>query len=60
MAEWSKAPVSGTGLYGGVGSNPTSCILINKKGGKVREKEKKEVGGRIKKKEKVVKEKRLA
>ena len=31
MAEWSKAPVSGTGLYGGVGSNPTSCILNKQK-----------------------------
>ena len=28
MAEWSKALVSGTSLFGGVGSNPTSCILV--------------------------------
>ena len=28
VAEWSKALVSGTGLFGGVGSNPTTCILI--------------------------------
>ena len=27
MAEWSKALVSGTGLSGGVGSKPTTCIL---------------------------------
>ena len=27
VAEWSKALVSGTSLFGGVGSNPTSCIL---------------------------------
>ena len=33
VAEWSKALVSGTSLFGGVGSNPTSCILIK---GKVR------------------------
>ncbi len=31
MAEWSKAVVSGTILFGGVGSNPTPCILIKKK-----------------------------
>ena len=28
MAERSKAPVSGTGLFGGVGSNPTPIIYI--------------------------------
>ena len=28
MAERSKAPVSGTGLFGGVGSNPTPIIVI--------------------------------
>ena len=28
MAERSKAPVSGTGLFGGVGSNPTPIILL--------------------------------
>ena len=28
MAERSKAPVSGTGLFGGVGSNPTPIILV--------------------------------
>ena len=28
MAERSKAPVSGTGLFGGVGSNPTPIILF--------------------------------
>ena len=27
MAERSKAPVSGTGLFGGVGSNPTPIIF---------------------------------
>ena len=31
VAEWSKASVSGTGLFGGVGSNPTSCILTRKR-----------------------------
>ena len=32
MAERSKAPVSGTGLFGGVGSNPTPIrfIVLNK------------------------------
>ena len=29
MAERSKAPVSGTGLFGGVGSNPTPIILFS-------------------------------
>ena len=29
MAEWSKAPRSGRGLSGGVGSNPTAVILFN-------------------------------
>ena len=29
MAEWSKAVVSGTILFGGVGSNPTPCILFS-------------------------------
>ena len=33
MAEWSKALVSGTGLFGGVGSNPTTCILMKEGGG---------------------------
>ena len=33
VAEWSKALVSGTSLFGGVGSNPTSCILIGNKEG---------------------------
>ena len=28
MAERSKAPVSGTGLFGGVGSNPTPIIFL--------------------------------
>ena len=28
MAERSKAPVSGTGLFGGVGSNPTPIICF--------------------------------
>ena len=28
MAEWSKALVLGTSLFGGVGSNPTSVIFI--------------------------------
>ena len=32
VAEWSKALVSGTGLFGGVGSNPTTCILIRDTG----------------------------
>ncbi len=27
VAEWSKAIVSGTILFGGAGSNPASCIL---------------------------------
>ena len=27
VAEWSKASVSGTDLFGGVGSNPTSCTF---------------------------------
>ena len=27
LAEWSKAPRSGRGLFGGVGSNPTADIL---------------------------------
>ena len=31
VAEWSKALVSGTSLFGGVGSNPTSCILVKRK-----------------------------
>ena len=34
VAEWSKALVSGTGLFGGVGSNPTTCILIKDRVGK--------------------------
>ena len=29
MAEWSKAVVSGTILFGGVGSNPTPCIFFS-------------------------------
>jgi hypothetical protein len=29
MAERSKAPVSGTGLFGGVGSNPTSIMFFS-------------------------------
>ena len=33
VAEWSKALVSGTGLFGGVGSNPTTCILMKEWGG---------------------------
>ena len=28
MAERSKAPVSGTGIFGGVGSNPTPIIFV--------------------------------
>ncbi len=28
LAEWSKALVLGTSLFGGVGSNPTSVIVI--------------------------------
>ena len=32
MAEWSKALVLGTSLYGGVGSNPTTAILFYLKG----------------------------
>ena len=28
MAEWSKALVLGTSLFGGVGSNPTAAISI--------------------------------
>ena len=28
VAEWSKALVLGTSLYGGVGSNPTTAILF--------------------------------
>ena len=31
MAEWSKAVVSGTILFGGVGSNPTPCIFFSPK-----------------------------
>ena len=31
VAEWSKALVSGTGLFGVVGSNPTTCILIRER-----------------------------
>ena len=29
MAEWSKALVLGTSLFGGVGSNPTSVIFVS-------------------------------
>ena len=28
LAEWSKAPRSGRGLSGGVGSNPTAVIFL--------------------------------
>ena len=28
LAEWSKAPRSGRGLFGGVGSNPTGTIFL--------------------------------
>ena len=28
VAEWSKAPRSGRGLSGGVGSNPTACTCF--------------------------------
>ena len=28
MAEWSKAPRSGRGLSGGVGSNPTAVMFF--------------------------------
>ena len=29
LAEWSKALVLGTSLFGGVGSNPTPVIFLN-------------------------------
>ena len=35
MAERSKAPVSGTGLFGGVGSNPTPIIFLPSTGTKI-------------------------
>ena len=33
MAEWSKALVLGTSLFGGVGSNPTSVTILHRSGG---------------------------
>ena len=30
LAEWSKAPRSGRGLFGGVGSNPTGTIFTRR------------------------------